>query len=299
MSVKWSGAVLLTALAGCATLPQSATYTPATYAEKQAQCANAGDGSEAWIAPAPPVHVHGNTYDVGTCGITALLVTSPDGHVLLDTGMPEAADLIAANIQKLGARLEDVKWLLSSHEHLDHVGATAEMKRRTGARTAALAKAQLPLETGKPWPEDPQLTIIPEFEGFPIDKVMQDGEVLRLGQLAFTLHANPSHTPGSSSWTWQSCEDGTCRTIAYADSISTPAADDYHFGEHPEYVAKVRTGFAAVAALPCDILLTPHPSASGMDARMASGQLYDAAACAEYARTGAANFDKRLAEEAG
>lgn len=288
----------LAVLAGCATVPAEPSYTPASYAEKQTQCANAGSGQEAWTAPAPPVRIFGNTYDVGTCGITALLVTSAEGHVLLDSGMPEVAGQIAGNIEALGADLTDVEWLLSSHEHLDHVGATAEIKRRSGAKAAALAKAKQPLETGEPWPEDPQATIIPPFEGFSIERTMRDGDVLQLGPLAFTVHATPAHTPGSSSFTWKSCEYGTCRTIAYADSISTPAADDYRFSDHPDYAAHLRMGFDAVAALPCDILLTPHPGASGMDERMASGDLYDPAACARYARTGEANFDARRAEEA-
>ena len=297
MSARIIAALPLLALAGCATVPAEPAYTPATYAERQAQCADAGDGQEAWVAPAPPVRIFGNTYDVGTCGITALLVTSPEGHVLLDTGMPEVAGQIVANIRALGANPADVAWLLSSHEHLDHVGASAEVKRLTGAKAAALVKAQQPLETGEPWSEDPQLAIIPRFEGFAIDRVMQDGETLQVGGTTFTIHATPAHTPGSTSWTWESCEDGVCRTVAYADSISTPAADDYRFSDHPDYVARLRTGFAAVAALPCDILLTPHPSASEMDERLAAGAPYDPAACAAYARTGEANFDRRLAGE--
>lgn len=285
-------------LAACATVPAEPAYTPATFAEKQAACAGIDDMVQSWSAPAPPVHVHGNTYDVGTCGITALLVTSPQGHVLIDSGVAEAAPMILANIRALGADPADVEWLLSSHEHYDHVAATAAIKRATGAQAAALASARRQLETGRPLPQDPQLAIIDPFDGFAIERVMQDGEVLTVGPNGFTAHATPAHTPGSTSWTWQSCEDGTCRTVAYADSISTPAADDYRFSDHPDYVAALRPGFAAVAALPCDILLTPHPSASGMDERMASGTLYDPTACTAYARTGAANFDKRLAAEA-
>ena len=297
MSARTIAALTLLALAACATVQGEPAYTPATYAERQAQCANAGDGREAWVAPAPPVRIFGNTYDVGTCGITALLVTSPEGHVLLDTGMPEVAEQIVANIRALGADPADVAWLLSSHEHLDHVGATAEVKRLTGARAAALVKAQQPLETGEPWPEDPQLTIIPRFEGFAIDRVMQDGDTLEVGGMTFTIHATPAHTPGSTSWTWESCEDGNCWTMTYADSLSTPAADSYRFSDHEDYATGARKGFAAAAALPCGILLTPHPSASGMDERLASGTPANPSACRAYASQAEANFDRRLAGE--
>src|SRR5512147_76163 len=153
----------LAGLAACAPAPaptQSATSQVVTPAEWVSACADAPEGSDGWVVPAPPVRVSGNTYLVGTCGITALLVVTDEGAVLLDSGMPDAAPLIAANIEAVGVRPEDVKWLLSSHEHLDHVGATAALQRLTGAQTAALEPARQPLATGEPWPYDPQATII-------------------------------------------------------------------------------------------------------------------------------------------
>lgn len=250
-----------------------------------------------WITPAPPVQVYGNTYNVGTCGITALLVSSPQGHVLLDSGMPEAADMVLANIRALGLDPADVEWVLSSHEHIDHVGATAAILRQTGARAALLTAAQAPMASGRSLPDDPQAADLPSFEGFSASRVMRDGEVLEYGPLAFTIHATPAHSPGSTSWTWQSCADGVCRTIAYADSASTPAAPGYRFGDHPDYVAQVRRGFDAIGALPCDILVTPHPSQSALDERMASGMLAQPEACATYAREATARFDAMLGRE--
>ncbi len=272
----------------------------ASFADWQAQCAGAGSGREAWTAPAPPFRVFGNTYYVGTCGIAALLVTSADGNVLLDTGMAQAAPLVRANIERLGYPVTSVKALLSSHEHLDHVGATAELRRLSGGETVALRSAVRPLETGKPYPQDPQAAMIPPFDGFPIDKVIEDGEMFRLGSLAFTAHSTPSHTPGSTSWTWQSCEGDKCLTIAYADSLSTPAAEGYRFADHPDYVAQVRRGFEVVADLPCDILMTPHPGASDMAERFGGKMaIVDPVGCKHYAHTSAARFEQLLASESG
>ncbi|MEO6581743.1 MAG: MBL fold metallo-hydrolase, partial [Sphingomicrobium sp.] len=90
-----------------------------------------------WDKPAPPVRIHGNTYLVGTCGISAVLITGSAGHVLIDTGTEAGADLIARNIRALGFRLEDVRYLLHSHEHLDHVGGIARLQQLTGARLVA------------------------------------------------------------------------------------------------------------------------------------------------------------------
>jgi metallo-beta-lactamase class B len=285
-------ALALTTCTSVESAPPQQSVPP--FSEWQDQC----NGKDGWTDPGPPFHVFGNTYYVGTCGITALLVTAPDGHVLLDSGMTDAAPLVAANIERLGFRLSDVKWLLSSHEHLDHVGATAELKRLTGAQVVALEVAKQPLESGKPYPEDPQAGI-PPFEGFTVDRTLADGETLAIGGLTITAHSTPAHTPGSTSWTWQSCENGTCRTIAYADSITTPAAEGYRFSDHPDYVAKVRTGFDKVEQLDCGILLTPHPGASGMKERLAGERpLTDPAACAAYAEAARARFERLLLEEA-
>lgn len=297
-------AALLWALSFAACVPMAAPppdppVTAPPFARWQQACADAGDGSASWTVPAPPFLVFGNTYYVGTCGITALLVTSPQGHVLLDSGMAEAAPAIAANIESLGFALGEVRWLLSSHEHLDHVGATAELKRRTGARAAALAAAHAQFESGEPLTQDPQAGGLPPFEGFGIDRELADGETLAAGPLAFTAHATPAHTPGSTAWTWRSCEGETCRIVTYADSLSTPAAWNYRFADHPDHVAMVRRGFAAAERLPCGILLTPHPSASGMAGRMAGGgALASQTACRDYARAAAAQFDRLLAGEA-
>lgn len=295
-------------LAACASAPnaapgaapgQSTAAQVVSPAEWVAACADAPQGNEGWTVPAPPVRVFGNTYMVGTCGINALLVVTDEGAVLLDSGMPEAAPLIAANIERAGIRLADVKWLLSSHEHLDHVGATAELQRMTGAQAAALEPARQPLTTGEPWPYDPQATIIPRFTGFRIDRVVTDGGSITLGGTTFTAHSTPVHTPGSTSWTWQSCEGGTCRTMTYMDSLSTPAADDYRFTAHPDYVAGVRAAFAKAATVPCGMLFTPHPEASNLPARLAgSAALADPAGCAAYVARAEANFATRLANEA-
>ena len=297
-----SVAVLALALPGCAPVdPVADVPRPAggvTFAAWQDACAGAGEGREAWTAPAPPFRVHANTWYVGTCGIAALLVVTDEGNVLVDSGMPEAAPLVLANLAALGVRADTVRAMLSSHEHLDHVGATAALQRAAAARVVALDKAVWQMESGKPLPEDPQAADIPPFEGVKVTDTLRDGDTFTLGGTVFTAHSTPTHTPGSTSWTWQSCQGGACRTIAYADSLSTPAAAGYRFADHPAYVAQVRTGFARVAALPCDILVTPHPGASQMQARFAAGPAASPEACRTYAEGARAQFEKRLAEEA-
>lgn len=253
---------------------------------------------EGWTDPAPPARIFANTWYVGTCGISAVLVTSPQGHVLVDTGMAESADALATNIERLGFRLADVRWIVTSHDHFDHTGALARLKRRTGARIAALPATAAVLESGQPDPADPQFGLLKAMEPVKVDRVLRDGETIALGSLRLTAHATPAHSPGSTSWTWTSCEQRVCHRIAYADSATTPAADAYRFTRHPDRIAAVDRGLAAIGALPCDILITPHPSASDLFTRFAGTRpLAARGACLAYARAAQAAFSKRIAAE--
>lgn len=263
--------------------------------------AEACGGRDGWTDPAPPAHVFGNTWYVGTCGISVILITGEHGHVLIDGGTAEAAPLVLANIAALGFRPEDVRWILSSHEHFDHAGALAALKRATGARVAVLAEAKAVLETGKPDPADPQYGALDDMEPVAVERVLAHGDSIKVGSLTVTAHATPAHSPGSTSWTWQSCTpDFTCRMVAYVDSATAISAEGYRFADYPERVAAVRQGLSTMAALPCDILLTPHPSASATLERLSGkAPLVDPAACNAYAKGALGRFEQRLASEEG
>src|SRR5918996_1969456 len=109
-----------------------------------------------WDKPAPPVRIHANTYLVGTCGISAILITGTEGHILIDGGTETGADLIAANIRRLGFKLGDVKILLHSHEHFDHVGGIGRLQQLSGAQLVASSAAAKVFETGTAGLGDPQ-----------------------------------------------------------------------------------------------------------------------------------------------
>jgi metallo-beta-lactamase class B len=294
MSARIAGLAGALALAGCATtLPAGS----AAEAPRQAYAARCKPWDE-WDSPAPPARIHGDIYQVGTCGITALLVATPEGHVLIDGGVEAAAPLVAANVTALGFRLEDIRYILVSHEHYDHVAAIAALQRLTGATLVARAAARAGLETGRVAPADPQAELHPPFPPARIGRVIADGDTVRLGGIAFTAHATPGHTPGSTSWTWRSCAAGQCLTAAYVDSLSAVSAEGYRFADHPELIAAFRSTFAKVATLPCDLLMTPHPSASGFVERMAgAAPLIDAQGCVRYAAAARTALDARLAKE--
>ena len=259
-----------------------------------------------WNQPREPFRVFGNSYYVGTAGLSAVLVTSDDGHVLLDGGLPQSAPLIDANIRRLGFRTEDVRLIVNSHEHYDHAAGIAALQRASGATVAASPEGARALELGASLPHDPQ----PTAEKFPPVKnvkVISDGETLRVGPLAITAHFTPGHTPGATTWTWRSCEGARCLNVVYADSLSAVSDEGFRFsgdGTRPSIVETFRGSFDVVEALPCDVLLVPHPFVMGMDETRARqlkdpavNPFIDAGACRAFAATQRKAFEARIAGE--
>jgi metallo-beta-lactamase class B len=285
-----------------ASLAAGCTPAPALKAEPpRTDLAAACGERDGWSDPAPAAHVWGNVWDVGTCGITVLLVKGDAGHVLIDGATDEAVPAVLANIRAAGADPRDVRWILMSHEHNDHVGGVAGLAAATGAKVAAGQIATAALERGQVGPDDPQATIHTAFPRARIDRVLADGETLTLGKLALTMHLSGVHAPGSANWTFTAQDaDGQTQPVAYLDSMTTVAADDYRFTDHPVREAQVRAGFDRSADLPCGILLTPHPGASDMFERLAGRMpLVDGGACKRYVEDARLAFAARLAKERG
>lgn len=255
---------------------------------------------DGWDDPAPPARLDGRIYYVGTCGITVLLVASPQGHVLLDSGTQTGAQLVLANIRRLGLNPRDVRWIVASHAHHDHVGGLAALQAATGALVAALPVQAAQLESGAVPPDDPQHGIIEGFTPVTVARVLREGVPLRLGGNQVTAFATPGHTAGSTSWVIRGCGRQNCPAVVYADSVSPVSADAYRFADHPEWVAAFRRGMARIATLPCSILATPHPGASQMFERLAGeAALADTQPCVDYANWGNGRLDERLARERG
>jgi metallo-beta-lactamase class B len=251
-----------------------------------------------WEDPAPPVHVYGDTYYVGTCGISSILIVSSAGHILIDGGTEKNAKFVAANVERLGYRLRDIKYILNSHEHYDHTGGIKELQLLTGAKFIALAASKPMLEAGHSFRDDPQLELLKPFPPIHVDGMIRDGGVVRLGKLKLTAHSTPAHSPGSTSWTWRSCEQGKCIGMAYADSLTVPVDKDYRLLDHPAHVVEFRAALGKVAVLPCDLLMTPHPNVSNFFERLVGrAPLIDSSACAAYAGRGAGNLDTQLKSE--
>ena len=298
MFVRGFMAAMLTAslISGCAPPSPPTTVAQKTF-EPIRQACGERDG---WSDPAPPSYVFGNVYMVGTCGITALLITTPQGHFLIDGATNEAAEGIADNIRKLGFDPKQVRYLLGTHEHLDHAGGLAKLKQISGAKFAVREAARPAMESGLPLTDDPQHGLHPAFPGIKADLIIGDGETLRIGKQTIKVIATPGHSPGGTSYTWQSCHRNICRNIVYADSLNAVSADDYRFTDHPAYVATLRSSMAKIEAITnCDIMISPHPGQSNFFERLAGETaLVDAGRCKQYVAAARARLDARLAKEA-
>lgn len=258
----------------------------------------------AWTQAQRPFRIYGNTYYVGSHGLSAILITSPEGDVLIDSTLPQNVAMIESNIRTLGVRMRDIKLILNSHAHYDHAGGMAALAHDSGAQVAVNAKSAKTLQLGGNDPDDPQYGMARPYPKLSHLRILADGETVRVGSLVLQMHAMPGHTPGSTGWTWRSCEGGHCLSMVYADSLSLLSNDSYRYADpaHPERLKDYRHTLALLAALPCDILLTPHPRAGFFEkaASIAPGKpnpLVDAQACKAYAAEGQKGLEERLRAE--
>jgi metallo-beta-lactamase class B len=261
---------------------------------------------DSWNAPCDPVRLFGNTFYVGTARLSSVLITSPRGHILLDGGLPQSAELIDRHIRQLGFKTEDVRLIVNSHGHYDHAGGIHALQYASGATVAASESGADALKRGENTVDDPQYGFGHESNAFPkvsAVRVVKDGEVLRVGPVAITAHLTPGHTPGSTTWTWRSCEGSRCLDIVYADSLNAVSAPDFKYSSQPARVAAFRQSITLVAALPCDVMVSVHPEFSRLTekierhARGDANAFVDPNACRVYASSMLDVFEHRLADE--
>jgi len=254
-----------------------------------------------WNTPQEPFALSSDSYYVGTRGLSSVLIASKEGHILIDGATAEAAPLIAANVRKLGFKVEDIRIILNSHEHMDHAGGIAELQRLSGADVKATPAAAPVLRSGQASRGDPQYGSVTAMAPVARVSVVRDGETVKLGPLAVTLHATPGHTQGGSTWTWRSRAAGKTVDMVYADSLTAIGAGAFRYSGDPAYPTArrdIERSIAIVAALPCDVLVSAHPEAGGLWQRQAAGALVDKGACRAYADKGRAWLAKTLAAEA-
>lgn len=211
-----------------------------------------------WNQPVQPFRIIGNIYYVGASDVTSFLITSPQGHILLDGGFVETAPMIRDNIRKLGFKPEDVKYLINSHAHFDHAAGLAHLKNWTGAKFVASREDGALIARGGrgdfAWGD--KMT----FPAVRPDRIIQDGETLSVGGVAMTAHLTPGHTKGCTTWTTEAAENGHRYNVVFFCSTSAPGYKLVNNANYPNIVEDYRQTFAKLKLLPCDVFLAPHGS---------------------------------------
>lgn len=267
------------------------------------------DNCDDWNRDQKPFRIFGNTYYVGTQGLASVLISTKDGLILIDGDLPQSAPLILAHIKALGFRTGDVRWILNSHTHFDHAGGIAALQRITGANVAASVLGARVLEQGALPVDDPQYDA-GRGRGFPPVRHVQallDNETIQLGGTTITARYTPGHTPGSTSWTWRTCDDWRCADIVYADSLNAVPVGDFRYGDparQPTTADILRRSIAIVRGLPCDVIVSVHPGFTNVldkaaaNARDPSKNAFlDPAGCSAYADDARDTLDAQLKKE--
>lgn len=276
-----------------------ALFMPIAHGADLSHC----DVCRQWNEEQAPFQLFGNSYYVGMHGLSAVLVTSPQGHILIDGDLETSADRIATHVRALGFRVEDIRIILNSHVHFDHAGGIAALQRMSGARVVASPWSAAVLKSGQVAADDPQVGEIAPIPPVPDVESLRDGQVVEIGPLSLTAHFTPGHTPGGTSWSWQSCDADRCLNLVYADSLTAVSNDSYRYAAHPAALAGFAKSVAFFDAVPCDILVSTHPGASRLWQRLAArqagdaGALIDPTACRAYAAGARRGLAARLAKE--
>ena len=284
------------ALAVHSTRAQS--FESLTRAYPDSLCASCAE----WNAPQDPFRLHGNSYYVGTRGLSSILITSPDGHILIDGALPNSAPRILESIRTLGFDPADIRLILNTHSHFDHAGGIAAIQAASGARVAASPASAPVLERGRSGPDDPQFGLHLDYPGAKNVERFTPGDTLRAGALQVLSHATAGHSPGGTSWSWRSCDATNCLDIVFADSQTPVSADGFLFTDsrtYPTALADFERGHRSLEEMSCDILITTHPGASSLWTRLEDGPegLVDPEGCRRYAATARRQLEMRLKKE--
>lgn len=260
------------------------------------------DNCEDWNQPQAPFRIYGNTWFVGTAGLSSILVETGEGLALFDGALPQSAERIVENIRSIGFDPLDIAAIFVSHAHFDHAGGVAALQRYTGATVYTSSEGRKALLAGALQPDDPQYSP-DDPANFPavasVVAVADDNEV-QVGDLGIKAIYTPGHTPGGTSWTWESCALGTCNQVVYADSLTAVSAKGYRFSAGPAANQLIASA-DRISLLDCDILLSPHPFFFGMQDKLErrgdGNPFVNNVACAIYAETILDWLEQRLRAE--
>ena len=246
------------------------TLAGTLFAQPNPEPRNATPDSPDWSEPFPAHRMIGNIYYVGSRGLASYLITTPAGHILINSNLKTSVPLIRESVEKLGFHFSDVKILLISHAHFDHDAGSAEIKKLTGAKYMVMDGDVAVVESGGK--SDFQYGDEPSSQYPPtkVDQVLHDGEQVILGGTVLTAHKTAGHTRGCTTWSLKVTEAGKSYDVVIVGSPNVnPGYKLVNNARYPGIADDYAQGFRVLKSLPCDVFLGAHGSYFGMESKYA------------------------------
>jgi len=221
-----------------------------------------------WMTPFPPHHVAGNIYYVGSQGLASYLITTSQGNILINSSLETSVPLIRESIEKLGFHFNDTKILLISHAHWDHCAGSALVKELTGAKYYVMDGDVDVVESGGKtdfqYGEDEST----HYKPTKVDRVLHDGDEVKLGDTVLVAHLTPGHTKGTTTWTMKVNDDGKTLNVVIVGSPNVnPGYKLVNNSLYPRIAQDYERMFAELKSLPCDIFLGAHGDYYGLSSK--------------------------------
>ena len=257
-----------------------------------------------WTQPFPPFRIAGNLYYVGSKGLASYLITTPQGHILINSDLEANVPLLQASITQLGFKFGDVKILLISHAHWDHDAGSASVKALTGASYMVMDGDVRVVESGGRddfhYGDDPAMRYAPVR----VDRVLHDGDEVRLGDVVLVAHLTPGHTKGCTTWTLTLRDGGrTLDAVIIGSPNVNPGYKLVDNAKYPTIAEDYERTFRVLKSLPCDLFLGAHGSYFDLEAkyqRMRAGSrdaFVDRVGCEAFVAQKEREFRSELAKQ--
>jgi metallo-beta-lactamase class B len=223
-----------------------------------------------WTEPFPPHRVIGNVYYVGSRGLASYLITTPEGSILVNSSLEASVPLIRASIEKLGFKFSDVKILVISHAHFDHCAGSFLVKELTGAKYMVMEPDVQEIENGGKGNFQYGQTPSALFKPVKVDRVLHDGDEVKLGDVVMVAHLTPGHTKGCTTWTMKVKDAGKTYDVVIVGSPNVnPGYKLVNNALYPQIASEYEKMFRVLRSLPCDVFLGAHGNYYGMEKKFA------------------------------
>ena len=253
-----------------------------------------------WDAPFPPHRIADNLYYVGSKGLSSYLITTSKGHILINSSFDRTVPIIKANVEKLGFKFSDIKILLTSHAHDDHVAGNFLVKELTGAKIYVMRGDQDVVSSGGVG----VYLYKSKWKPVKVDRVLEDGEEIQLGEATLKARLTPGHTLGCTTWTMEASDKGRKLAVVIIGSPNVnPGYKLVNNKEYPAIASDYERAFMVWKSLPCDIFLGAHGEYYGMQEKFKLlgksevNPFIDPKGYKEYIRDREQNFERIRAEQ--